>query len=152
MNKRRGKPALDEVIEILKKTTNRTQKLLDESKDLASKRIDIYESILRSAESSEAQKVQALLRKMLEYDRLEWMSSQLSLLYVLQIFAFKVKILQISIENVGEQLQKSGILGKAQDIEDTKKNIDKLMILLEAQYEFIMNIAENNKKDLPYVS
>jgi len=143
---------LDEVIEILKKTTNRTQKLLDESKDLASKRIEIYESILRSAESSEAQKVQALLRKMLEYDRLEWMSSQLSLLYVLQIFAFKVKILQISIENVGEQLQKSGILGKAQDIEDTKKNIDKLMILLEAQYEFIMNIAENNKKDLPYVS
>jgi hypothetical protein len=143
---------LDEVIEILKKTTNRTQKLLDESKDLASKRIEIYESILRSAESSEAQKVQALLRKMLEYDRLEWMSSQLSLLYVLQIFAFKVKILQISIENVSEQLQKSGILGKAQDIEDTKKNIDKLMILLEAQYEFIMNIAENNKKDLPYVS
>ena len=143
---------MDEVIEILKKTTNRTQKLLDESKDLASKRIDIYESTLRSAESSEAQKVQALLRKMFEYDRLEWMSSQLSLLYVLQIFAFKVKILQISIENVGEQLQKSGILGKAQDIEDTKKNIDKLMILLEAQYEFIMNIAENNKKDLPYVS
>ncbi len=143
---------MDEVIEILKKTTNRTQKLLDESKDLASKRIEIYESTLRSAESSEAQKVQALLRKMLEYDRLEWMSSQLSLLYVLQIFAFKVKILQISIENVGEQLQKSGILGKAQDIEDTKKNIDKLMILLEAQYEFIMNIAENNKKDLPYVS
>ena len=143
---------MDEVIEILKKTTNRTQKLLDESKDLASKRIEIYESTLRSAESSEAQKVQALLRKMLEYDRLEWMSSQLSLLYVLQIFAFKVKILQISIENLGEQLQKSGILGKAQDIEDTKKNIDKLMILLEAQYEFIMNIAENNKKDLPYVS
>ncbi len=143
---------MDEVIEILKKTTNRTQKLLDESKDLASKRIEIYESTLRSAESSEAQKVQALLKKMLEYDRLEWMSSQLSLLYVLQIFAFKVKILQISIENVGEQLQKSGILGKAQDIEDTKKNIDKLMILLEAQYEFIMNIAENNKKDLPYVS
>jgi hypothetical protein len=143
---------LDEVIEILKKTTSRTQKLFDESKDLASKRIENYESILKSKESTEAQKVQALLRKMLEYDHLEWLSSQLSLFYVLQIFAFKVKIMQISIENVGEQLQKSGILGKTKDIEDTKKDIDKLMILLEAQYEFIMNIAENNKRDLPYIS
>jgi hypothetical protein len=60
--------------------------------------------------------------------------------------------MQISIENVGEQLQKSGILEKTKDIEDTKKDIDKLMILLEAQYEFIMNIAENNKRDLPYIS
>jgi hypothetical protein len=94
---------LDEVIEILKKTTSRTQKLFDESKDLASKRIENYESILKSKESTEAQKVQALLRKMLEYDHLEWLSSQLSLFYVLQIFAFKVKIMQISIENVGEQ-------------------------------------------------
>jgi PBP1b-binding outer membrane lipoprotein LpoB len=143
---------LDEVIEILKKTTSRTQKLFDESKDLASKRIENYESILKSKESTEAQKVQALLRKMLEYDHLEWLSSQLSLFYVLQIFAFKVKIMQISIENVGEQLQKSGILEKTKDIEDTKKDIDKLMILLEAQYEFIMNIAENNKRDLPYIS
>jgi PBP1b-binding outer membrane lipoprotein LpoB len=143
---------LDEVIEILKKTTSRTQKLFDESKDLASKRIENYESVLKSKESTEAQKVQALLRKMLEYDHLEWLSSQLSLFYVLQIFAFKVKIMQISIENVGEQLQKSGILEKTKDIEDTKKDIDKLMILLEAQYEFIMNIAENNKRDLPYIS
>jgi hypothetical protein len=143
---------LDEVIEILKKTTSRTQKLFDESKDLASKRIENYESILKSKESTEAQRVQALLRKMLEYDHLEWLSSQLSLFYVLQIFAFKVKIMQISIENVGEQLQKSGILEKTKDIEDTKKDIDKLMILLEAQYEFIMNIAENNKRDLPYIS
>lgn len=143
---------MDEVIEILKKTTSRTQKLFDESKDLASKRIENYESILKSKESTEAQRVQALLRKMLEYDHLEWLSSQLSLFYVLQIFAFKVKIMQISIENVGEQLQKSGILEKTKDIEDTKKDIDKLMILLEAQYEFIMNIAENNKRDLPYIS
>lgn len=143
---------MDEVIEILKKTTSRTQKLFDESKDLASKRIENYENILKSKESTEAQKVQALLRKMLEYDHLEWLSSQLSLFYVLQIFAFKVKIMQISIENVGEQLQKSGILEKTKDIEDTKKDIDKLMILLEAQYEFIMNIAENNKRDLPYIS
>ena len=143
---------MDEVIEILKKTTSRTQKLFDESKDLSSKRVENYESTLRSKESSEAQKAQALIGKMREYDRLEWLSSQLSLLYILQIFAFKVKILQISVENVSEQLQKSGILQSTKDIEDTKKNIDKLMILLEAQYEFIKNIAENNKRDLPYIS
>lgn len=143
---------MDEVIEILKKTTSRTQKLFDESKDLSSKRVENYESTLRSKESSEAQKAQALLGKMREYDRLEWLSSQLGLLYILQIFAFKVKILQISVKNVSEQLQKSGILQSTKDIEDTKKNIDKLMILLEAQYEFIMNIAENNKRDLPYIS
>lgn len=143
---------MDEVIETLRKTTSRAQKLFDESKDLSSKRIETYESILKSEKSSEAQRLQASLGKILEYDRLEGLSSQLSLLYILQIFAFKVKILQISIENISEQLAKSGILEKTKDIEETKKNIDKLMILLEAQYEFIRSIGENNRRDLAYVS
>lgn len=143
---------MDEIIEMLKKTTNKTQKLFDESKELASKRAEIYEGTLRSKELSETEKVQALLRKTVEYDRLEWLSSQLSLLYILQIFGFKVKILQISIENLSKQLSTSGILDRTKDIEDTKKDIEELKILLEAQYEFIRNIGETKKSDLPYVS
>ena len=143
---------MDEILEILEKTAKRTQKILDESRRLASKKTETFESVLKSGESSEAQKVKALLGRMLEYDRLERLSSQLSLLYILQIFAFKTKVVKISIDNINEQLAKSAILEKTKDIEDTKKNIDKLTILLEAQYEAMKKIGENRKKDLTYVA
>lgn len=142
---------LDEILKMLEKATKRAQKALDENKHSASNKIDAYEKVLRSRESSEAQRVRAMLGRTLEYDRLETLSSQLSLLYILQMFAFKVKILQISVENIREQLAKSGFLEKTKDIEDIKKNFDKLTILLEAQYEAIKQIGEN-RKDLPYVS
>ena len=91
---------MDEILEILRKTASRTQKLFDESKDPSFKRIENSDKTLKSEKSSEAQKVQASLLKTLEYDRLERLSSQLSLLYILQMFAFKVKILQISVTNL----------------------------------------------------
>ena len=143
---------MDDILEILEKSAKRTQKILDESKDLTSEQIETYESTLKSKESSEAQKTKVLLWRMLEYDRLERLSSQLSLLYILQMFAFKVKVLRISIDTINEQLVKSGILDKTKDIEDVKKSIDKLTILLEAQYEAMKKIGENRKKDLSYVS
>jgi hypothetical protein len=142
---------LDEILKLLEKATKRTQKALDENKRSASEQIGAYEKVLRSKRSSETRRVKAMLGRMLEYDRLERLSSQLSLLYVLQMFAFKVKILQISIENIKEQLAKSGFLEKTKDIEDIKKNIGTLTILLEAQNEAMKQIGEN-RKDLSYVS
>jgi hypothetical protein len=62
-----------------------------------------------------------------------------------------VKILQISVENIKEQLAKSGFLEKTKDVEDIKKNFDTLTILLEAQYEAMKQIGEN-RKDMSYVS
>ena len=143
---------MDEILEMLEKTTKKAQRVFDESKSLASKQIKIYENVLQSKESSEVQKVEASLGRKLEYDRLERLSSQLSLLYILQIFAFKVKILKISIDNINEQLSKSGILEKTKDIEDIRKNIDTLTILLEAQYNAMKEIGVNRTKDLSYVS
>jgi hypothetical protein len=143
---------MDEVIEILKKTTTRMQKMFDETKSLLSEHKDAYENILKSKKTSETRRLQTVLRKTIEYNRLEWLSFHLSLLYILQIFAFKVKTLQISIENMDDQLSKSGILERTKDIEETKKDIDKLMILLEAQYEFVRRIGENRKGGLSYVS
>ena len=143
---------MDEILKLLEKETKRAQKIVDENKYSASKQIEEYEKILRSKESSETQKVKASLGRTLEYDRLERLSSQLSLLYVLQMFAFKVKILQISVENIKEQLAKSGFLEKTKDIEDIKKNIDTLTILLEAQNEAMRKIGENARADLSYVS
>lgn len=137
---------------MLEKTTKKAQRVFDESKSLASKQIKIYENVLQSKESSEVQKVEASLGRKLEYDRLERLSSQLGLLYILQIFAFKVKILKISIDNINEQLSKSGILEKTKDIEDIRKNIDTLTILLEAQYNAMKEIGVNRTKDLSYVS
>jgi len=143
---------MDEILEILKKTSSRTQKLFDQSKDPSLKRIEIYDKTLKSEKSSEAQKVQASLLKTMEYDRLERLSSQLSLLYILEIFAFKVKIIQISVTNLREQLQKSELVEKTKEIEDAKNDVEKLKILLDAQYELIRQIGEGRKEDLFYIS
>jgi hypothetical protein len=143
---------MDEILDILRKTASRTQKLFDDSKDPSFKRIEAYDTTLKSEKASELHRVRASLMKMLEYDRLERLSSQLSLLYILQMFAFKVKILQIKIENLSEQLQKSELLGRTKEIEDAKTDVEKLKILLEAQYELIRQIGEGRKEDLFYIS
>ena len=89
--------------------------------------------------------------KTLELDRLERLSSQLSLLYALQIFAFKVKVLEISVSNINEQLVQSGALQKSTELEDIKKNIDSLKILVEAQYKSMKEIRENQSNNLTYI-
>jgi hypothetical protein len=142
---------LDEILEILDKTAKRIQKTLDESKKTASKQTTVYEQILKSKEASEEQKAKAFIGKTLELDRLERLSSQLSLLYALQIFAFKVKVLEISVSNINKQLVQSGILQKSTELEDIKKNIDALKILVEAQYKSMKEIRENQSNNLTYI-
>lgn len=142
---------LDEILNLLEKATKRAQSALDKNKSSASVQIEVYEKVLKSKESSEAERVKATLGRMIQYDRLEGLSSQLSLLYILQMFAFKVKILQISMDNIKEQFSKSGFLETTKDIMDIKKNIDTLTILLEAQNEAMKQIGEN-REDLSYVS
>ena len=136
---------------MLDKTAKRIQKVLDESKETASKQTTAYEQILQSKEASEEQKAKALMGKTLELDRLERLSSQLSLLYTLQIFAFKVKVLEISVSNINEQLVQSGILQKSTELEDIKKNINALKILVEAQYESMKEIREDQSNNLTYI-
>jgi len=143
---------LDEVLEMLDKITKRTQRVLDESKEISCKQIVAYENLLKSEESSEEQKIKAFVGKTLELDRLERLSSQLSLLYTLQIFAFKVWVLEISVGNINEQLAQSQVLTKSAEIEDIKKNIDALKILVEAQYESMKEIREDQKKNLTYIN
>ncbi len=142
---------MDEVLEMLDKTTKRIQQVFEESKETAAKQTAAYEQVLVSKEASEAQKVRALVGKAFELDRLERLSSQLSLLYTLQIFAFKVKVLEIEVDNVNEQLARSGILEKHMEIEGIKKNIDALKILVEAQYESLKEIREKQNQDLRYI-
>jgi len=142
---------LDEVLEMLDKTAKRIQKALDESKEKAAKQTTAYEKILQSKEASEEQKIRAFIGKTLELDRLERLSSQLSLLYTLQIFAFKVKVLEITVSNINNQLVQSGVLQKKMELEDIKKNIDALKILVEAQYESMKEIRENQNKNLTYI-
>jgi hypothetical protein len=142
---------LDEILEMLDRTTKRIQKVLEENKEIAAKQAPVYEQVLLSNEASEAQKVKALFGKAFELDRLERLSDQLTMLYMLQIFAFKVKVLEVEVENVGEQLAKSGLQEKNAEIERIKKNIDSLKILLEAQYESLKEISENQEKNLQYI-
>ncbi|MCW4007868.1 MAG: hypothetical protein NWF09_04145 [Candidatus Bathyarchaeota archaeon] len=142
---------MDEVLEMLDKTAKRIQKALDESKETAQKYAAAYEALLKTEGTTEEQKIKAFMRKTLELDRLERLSSQLSLLYVLQIFAFKAKVLQIAVDNINNQLVQSGVLQKTAELEDVKKNIDALKILLEAQYEALKEIRENQNKNLTYI-
>jgi archaellum component FlaC len=143
---------LDEVLEMLDRTAKRIQKTLEENNKKAAAQTTAYDKILQSKEASEEQKTKALLGKTLELDRLERLSAQLSLLYALQIFAFKVKVLEITVGNINEQLGKSGILEKSKEIEDIKKNIDELKILVEAQYKSMREIKENQgSNNLTYI-
>lgn len=142
---------MDEVLELLEKTAKRIQKIFDERKDSVSKQTKKYELVLNSKDTTEEQRTRALLGKTLMLDRLERISSQLSLLYMLQIFAFKVKVLEVSVNNINEQLVKSGALEKGAELEVIKKNIASLKILVEAQYKSLTEIRDNQNKDLTYI-
>jgi hypothetical protein len=95
--------------------------------------------------------MKAFVRKTIELERLERLNSQLSLLYSLQIFAFKVKVLEVSVEKINKQLVQSGILQKTGEVEDIKKNIDALKILIEAHYESMKEISETQNQNLGYI-
>lgn len=141
---------MDEVLELLDKTTKRTQKIFEESKETAQRQTSAYEQILQMKDATEEQRLKAFMGRMVAYDRLDRVSSQLSLLYTLQIFAFKMKVLEVSVDKIDDQLAKSGLLQKGNEISDIRKHIDALKILVEAQYESLKELKEKGK-DLPYV-
>jgi hypothetical protein len=141
---------LDEVLDLLDKTTKRFQRAFEESKETASRQTTAYEQILLAKEATEEQRLKAFIGRMFAYDRLDRLSSELSLLYTLQIFAFKVKVLEVSVDKIDDQLAKSGMFEKGNEIEDIRKHIDSLKILVEAQYESLKDIKEKSQ-DLPYV-
>jgi hypothetical protein len=146
-----GRNWLDEILEMLDKTARRIQKDADETKEATAKQTAIYEGLLVSPLASQEQKLRAFIGKTLELDRLERLNSQLSLLYTLQIFAFKVKVIEVSVCKINEQLVKSGVLQKSGEVEDIKKNIDALKILIEAHYESMKEINETQNKNLGYI-
>ncbi len=142
---------MDEVLEMLDKTAKRVQKVVDETKEATAKQTAVYEGLLVSPLASQEQKLKAFIGKTLELDRLERLNSQLSLLYTLQIFAFKVKVIEVSVSKINEQLIKSGVLQKSGEVEDIKKNIEALKILIEAHYESMKEISETQNKNLGYI-
>ena len=142
---------MDEVLDMLDRTAKRVQKVVDETKEATAKQTAIYEGLLVSPLASQEQKLRAFIGKTLELDRLERLTSQLSLLYTLQIFAFKVKVIEVSVSKINEQLVKSGVLQKSGEVEDITKNIDALKILIEAHYESMKEINETQNKNLGYI-
>jgi len=136
---------------MLDKTAKRIQKVVDETKEATWKQSALYDQIMQSPEASQEQKIKAFIRKTRYLDQLESLNSQLSLLYTLQIFAFKVKVLEVTVGNINEQLIKSGVLLKNAELENIKQNIDALKILIEAQYESMKEIRETENKTLDYI-
>jgi hypothetical protein len=136
---------------MLDKTAKRLQKVVDETKEETWKQSALYEQVMESPDASEEQKIKALIKKTRYLDQLETLNYQLSLLYTLQIFAFKVKVLEVTVDKMNDQLVKSGILLKTNELEDIKKNIDALKILIEAQYKSMKEIQETKTKALDYI-
>jgi hypothetical protein len=136
---------------MLDRTTKRLQNLLEETKTTANKQATNYAKILQTPTTTQEQKIKIYIARNLELDRIDRLSSQLSLLYALQIFAFKVKVLEVSVGNINEQLTKSGMMQKNEELEDIKKNIDALKILVEAQYEAMNQVREDQNKTLNYI-
>jgi hypothetical protein len=131
-----GEHGLDEILDTLDKTAKRVQKVVDETKEATTKQTALYEGLLASPLASQEQKLKAFIGKTLDLDRLERLNSQLSLLYTLQIFAFKVKVIEVAVCKINEQLV---------------KNIDALKILIEAHYESMKEINETQNKNLGYI-
>jgi len=146
-----GNIELDEVLEMLDKTAKRVQKVADETKEATVKQTALYEGLLASPLASQEQRLRAFIGKTLELERLERLNSQLTLLYTLQIFAFKVKVIEVSVSKINEQLVKAGVLQKSGEVEDITKNIDALKILIEAHYESMKEINETQNKNLGYI-
>ncbi|MGD6809618.1 MAG: hypothetical protein ACQCN3_07970 [Candidatus Bathyarchaeia archaeon] len=142
---------MDEVLEMLDRNTKRLQNLLEETKTTANKQATAYAQILQSPTATQEQKLKIFVARNLELDRIDRLSSQLSLYYALQIFAFKVKVLEVSVGKMNEQLTKSGLMEKNDELEDIKKNIDALKILVEAQYEAMKQVREDQNKTLNYI-
>jgi hypothetical protein len=136
---------------MLDKTAKRVQKAADETKEATLKQTALYEGLLVSPLASQEQKLKAFIRKTLDLDRLERLNSQLTLLYTLQIFAFKVRVIEVSVVKINEQLVKSGVLQKSGEVEEITKNIDALKILIEAHYESMKEINETQNKNLGYI-
>jgi hypothetical protein len=136
---------------MLDKTAKRIQKVVDETKEATWKQSALYEQTMQSPEASQEQKIKAFIKKTRYLDQLEALNSQLSLLYALQIFAFKVKVLEVTVGNINEQLIKSGVLQKSAELENIKKNIDSLKILIETQFESMKEIRETQNKTLDYI-
>jgi hypothetical protein len=136
---------------MLDKTTKRLQKVVDETKEATWKQSALYEQVMQAPDASDDQKIKAFIKKTRYLDQLETLNYQLSLLYTLQIFAFKVKVLEITVDKMNDQLVKSGILLKTNELEDIKKNIDALKVLIEAQYESMREIQETKTKALDYI-
>ena len=142
---------MDEVLELFDKTAKRIQKIVDETKAASVKQSALYEELVRSPDARQEDRIKAFMKKTLELERLERLNSQLSLLYTLQIFAFKVKVLQVSLSRINDQMVKSEVLQNSGELEDIKKSIDALKILIEAQYESIKEINETQNKNLGYI-
>lgn len=142
---------MDEVLELLDKIAKRVQKNADDVKATIGKQSALYDQLQNSTNATQEQKIKAFVKKTLELDRLERMNSQLSLLYSLQIFAFKVKVLEVSLDKINDQLVKSGVLQRGEELDDMKKNIDALKILIEAKYESMKEINESQNKNLAYI-
>lgn len=142
---------MDEVLELLDKTAKRYQKNAEETKEKVSKLSALYEELQQSAQATQEQKLKTFVKKTIQLDRLERLNSQLSLLYILQIFAFKVKVLEVSVGKMKDQLVKLGVLQSSAELEDIKKNIDALKILIEAQYEALKDINDKQNQNLAYI-
>lgn len=138
---------MGELLDMLKTRTKIIEEHFRRNKSLTSEKIKSFDNIMKSKETSQAQKLTAMSRKMSMINYLERLSSEIVLLYLLQMLALTVEGLNSSVNSINEQLVKSGILEKAKDIEDIKK----LKKIIASKLKKMEEEEESRKKNLFYV-
>lgn len=145
---------LEDFLQDLKRTIEKWKREYENDKTTSSERLKTYEVVIESKKFSEAETVKALLGRVFEYSNLEKESSELIILYSLNILANHVAMLKIVVDGINEQLKESGVIEKAKDIEDIKelkRKLNETARLLKDLFEQKKKMEETSKKDFLYI-
>jgi len=122
------------------------------------RKIEMYEALLKSRESSKELKIISIFGKSSEQGHLARLAGEIALLHNFAILAIHLRSLEISIVNIQEQLLQSGMLEKVKELGDVtklKKELHKAIKLLDEYYKekkrMEQQIEDSRSEDLWYV-
>lgn len=131
---------MEELLQSIEEMIQELQRVYKAIKRELPKRLKTYESIKESKRASTELKTIAVVAKSNDHADLSRVSGQIAILRTIQILAAKMGILK-------KQLDESGILEKAKDIEDIK-NLKSILKSVEAKKQ---KAEQNHRKDLSYI-
>lgn len=135
------------LLKSLKEYMKTLEGMYDRKKKYLPRYIEGMENLVRSKDVHRTLEVLVEIGKKDVYQDLALLSSNLHLLSTIALLILRIKILENYVAIINKELVQSGILEKANDIDEIKR----LKELLKAQYEKMKKRDESHKKDLNYI-